>query len=171
MTILFEFPDIKEEIKKESEKLLKLNPIEEIDSFKQSMNKLSYLYKVKEEYEQTFINKLYDVAIIKATICDINNENGITKGKLYFNDGNVLSSQKVILNVPDKHKGFNLYIFETPLVTFHINEDILNKKFYACCYLTKIGTSFNTGERLIHEDGKNVRCFYDLNSICSDDED
>lgn len=167
MNVLFECPDINEKIKQESENLKKIDTNEE-DLFKQSMLRLQYLYKVKEEYETKFLNNMEDVAIVKAVIEDLD-EIAITKGKLYFSDGNVLLSQKAFLDESFPRNNTKLYIFDTPLMVVHIYHNLTDDTFSANCYFSRYGTSFNSERRLLQDHWKSVQCFNSIESIYNND--
>ena len=163
MNVLFECPDINEKIKQESENLKKIDTSEE-DLFKQSMLRLQYLYKVKEEYEAKFLNSMEDVAIVKAVIEDLD-EITIAKGKLYFSDGNVLLSQKAFLDESFPRNNTKLYIFDMPLMVVHIYHNLIDDTFSANCYFSRYGTSFNSERRLLQDQWKSVQCFNSIESI------
>lgn len=163
MNVLFECPDINKEIKKESKNLKKINTSEE-DLFKQKVLRLQYLYKVKKEYEVKFLNSMEDVAIVKAVIDDLD-EVAVTKGKLYFSDGNVLLSQKVVFDKSVSYKNTKLYIFDTPLMVVYIYHNLMDDTFSANCYFSGFGTSFNSERRSLQDERKSVRCFNSIESI------
>lgn len=167
MPVLFECPNIDEKIKQVSGDLKRID-IGEEDLFKQSVLRLQYLYKVKEEYETKFLNSMEDVAIIKAVIDDLN-ETTVTKGKLYFSDGNVLLSQKVFLDESFPRNNTNLYVFDMPLIVVHIYHNLTDDTFSANCYFSRFGTSFDSEKRLLRDQWKSVQCFNSIESIYSSD--
>lgn len=167
MNVLFECPDINEEIIKASENLKKIDASEE-NLFKQSVSRLQYLYKVKKEYEAKFLNSMEDVAIVKAVIADLD-EITVTKGKLYFSDGNVLLSQKAFLDESFSRSNTKLYIFDMPLIVVHIYHNLTDDTFSANCYFPIYGTSFNSERRLLQDQWKSVQCFNSIESIYNND--